>query len=154
MSPAIQHAFDKWYPKHYLTNDVAIRHALDIFEAGWIAAIAQSDVERSTPAGSTVTAEDIYAAYPRKVGKQGAIKAIQKAAKLIGPDPRSTTRFCPYAVLLERTQAFAKATASWPEADRHFICHPATWFSRGSYEDDPKEWERGTAPASQFSVCH
>lgn len=104
----------------------------------------------STP----VTAEMVYAAYPRKVGRGAAIKAIQKAAKLIGPKATSTTRFCPYAVLLERTQAFAKATASWPEADRHFICHPATWFNQERYNDDPKEWERGTAPSSQFSQSY
>lgn len=132
------------------------------FEAGWNAAIVQTEVSSksqagdagSTPAGSTITADAIYAAYPRKVGRGAAIKAIQKAAKLIGPKATSMTRFCPYAVLLERTQAFAKATASWPEADRHFICHPATWFNQERYNDDPKEWERGTAPASQFSVSH
>jgi len=144
MSPAIQQAFDKWYPKHYLANDVAIRHALEIFEAGWNAAIAQPEVERSTPAGSTTTAEDIYAAYPRKVGKQAAIKIIK----------RLTFHNVSAEWLLERTQAYAKATESWPEEDRKYIPHPATWFNRGSYEDDPKEWERGTAPASQFSVCH
>jgi hypothetical protein len=154
MSPAIQQAFDAFFNTRYLANDVARRHAYEAFEAGWIAAIAQPEVERLTPVVSTTTAEDIYAAYPRKVGKQGAIRAIQKAAKIIGPKATSMTRFCPYEILLERTQAFAKATASWPQEERHFICHPATWFNRGSYDDDPKEWERNSAPASQFSVSH
>ena len=143
MSPAIQQAFDKWYPKHYLANDIAIRYALNIFEAGWTAAIAQPEVERSTPVGSTVSAEDIYAAYPRKVGKQGAIKAIQKAIRDVGADR-----------LLNDVKTYAEATSRWPAEDRQYIPHPATWFNRGSYEDDPKEWERNTAPASQFSVSH
>lgn len=158
MSPEIERA----YAAFLESKGGWIQHPQDSFEAGFKAAIVQTEVSSkcqagdagSTPAGSTTTAEDIYAAYPRKIGRGAAIKAIQKAAKLIGPDPRSTTRFCPYAVLLERTQAFAKATASWPEADRHFICHPATWFNQERYNDDPNEWERGTAPASQFSVSH
>lgn len=194
MNAALQQAWLKWSEMDDM-NELATAYAKAAFEAGWTAAIAQPEVERSTPAGSTnpssfpwseetmhtelgkveliscdaqlqwigpeiplppprITAEDVYAAYPRKVGRGAAIKAIQKAAKIIGPKATSMTRFCPYAVLLERTQAFAKATASWPEADRHFICHPATWFNQERYNDDPKEWERGTAPASQFSVSH
>jgi hypothetical protein len=148
MRPATQQAYKAWLE----SKGGWIQSPDDSFEAGWIAAIAQTEGVR--PAGGASTAEDIYAAYPRKVGKQGAIKAIQKAAKIIGPKATSMTRFCPYEILLERTQAFAKATASWPQEERHFICHPATWFNRGSYDDDPKEWERNTAPASQFSVSH
>lgn len=94
---------------------------------------------------TTITAAHIYAAYPRKVGKTAALKAIQRAIRHIGvtrgPDG-----------LLERTKAYAAATAQWPAADKQFIPHPATWFNRGSYDDDPKEWLRGAAAApSQFS---
>lgn len=95
-----------------------------------------------------VTAEDIYAAYPRKVGKQAAIKAIQKAIRqiydtrghddLIGGIPA-------IEVLMERTKLYASHVAQWPAADKQFIPHPATWFNRGSYDDDPKEWLRGAA---------
>ena len=88
-----------------------------------------------------ITAEDIYAAYPRKVGKQAAVKAINKAAKRVGS--LSELLFC--------TKAYAAATATWPAADKQFIPHPATWFNRGSYDDDPKEWVRGAAATpSQF----
>lgn len=86
-----------------------------------------------------ITAEDIYAAYPRKVGKQAAIKAIQKWGKLGLPN------------LLAKTKAFAACVAQWPEADKKFCPHPATWFNRGSFDDDPKEWVRGAAATpSQF----
>jgi hypothetical protein len=139
MSPAIQQAFDKWYPKHYLANDVAIRHALDIFEAGWNAASAQTEGVR--PAGGASTAEDIYAAYPRKVAKKDALRAICNAMKTAGREK-----------LLVATKQYAAAMAKCPLEERKFIPHPATWFNRGSYDDDPAEW--GTPEVSQFSVSH
>lgn len=73
----------------------------------------------------------IYAEYPKKTGKEDALKAIQKALATH-----------PAEKLLEATKAYAAATALWPEADRKFIPHPATWFNRGSYEDDPATWTR------------
>jgi hypothetical protein len=141
----MEEAFKVWFkPYGHLWADVSIDDCLDAFEAGWNAAIAQPEVERSTPIVSTTAAEDIYAAYPRKVGKQAAIKIIK----------RLTFHNVSAAWLLERAQAYAKATESWPEEDRKYIPHPATWFNRGSYDDDPKEWVRGTAPTSQFSQSH
>ena len=146
MSPAIQQAFDAFFKTRYLANGIGRQYALDTFEAGYNAGQAASaQTEAVLPLiGSTVSAEDIYAAYPRKVGKQGAIKIIK----------RLTFNNISAAWLLARTQAYAKAIESWPEEDGKYIPHPATWFNRGSYDDDPKEWERNTAPASQFSVSH
>ena len=90
---------------------------------------------------STIAA--IYAAYPRKVGKDTALKAIHRALGRISADD-----------LLAKTTAYAAAVATWPEFDRQFVPHPATWFNRGSYDDDPAEWTRtspakSTAPAAQ-----
>lgn len=76
-------------------------------------------------------AQQIYDAYPRRVGKQAALKAICAASRLK-----------PMPYLLERTQAYAAAVTAWSEADKQFIPHPATWFNRGSYEDDPATWTR------------
>lgn len=70
--------------------------------------------------------EEIYLAYPRKVGKQDAQKAIIKALKLKKHND-----------LLEATQAFSTAVNG---ADKKFIPYPSTWFNRGSYDDDPSEW--------------
>jgi len=84
--------------------------------------------------------EAIYRAYPRKVGKVAAEKAIANALKVL-----------PYAELLEATQAYAQAVARWTPAQRFThdgrdtVPHPATWFNRGSYADDRKEWERKAA---------
>jgi hypothetical protein len=95
------------------------------------------------------------------VGKQAAIKAIQKAAKIcpktfIATDVESggSRKLSPVEYLLDRVQLYAAAVAKWPAADKQFIPHPATWFNRGSYDDDPKEWSRGTATTSQFSKTH
>lgn len=102
-----------------------------------------------------VTAEDIYKAYPRKIGKQAALKAIKKAIKVCEPkDSWVGAIDTKERYLLKRTQAYAAATEKWKPEDKQYIPHPATWFNRGSYDDDPKEWERGTAIASQFRQSH
>ena len=84
-------------------------------------------------------AESIYSLYPRKEAKQAALKDIRLALK--GKDA---------AFLTDRVQAYAKAVSAWPTDERQFIPHPATWFNRGSYDDDPETWRRhlnGTSPA-------
>lgn len=82
------------------------------------------------PKGNDV-AERIYLAYPRRIGKQAALKAITKALRAVGQDK-----------MLAATEAYASAVSRWAESDRKYVPHPATWFNRGSYDDDPREWER------------
>jgi hypothetical protein len=120
MSP--QEAFKNWLPSCIVPSHE------EAFKAGWEACCNLYDgrkVDANDPA------EAIYAAYPRKVGRQDAIKAIRTAMKIR-----------PAMDLLRSTNAYADATTRWPVADRQFIPHPATWFNRGSYDDDPKEWTR------------
>lgn len=83
------------------------------------------------PSAKLTCAEEIYAAYPRKVGRKAAITAIAAAL-----------RSAPRERLLERTAAYAAATSLWPASERNFIPHPSTWFNRGSYDDDPTQWKR------------
>lgn len=97
-----------------------------------------------TPKADLTPAEAIYAAYPRKVGKMAALKAITTAISSRATDGMEKLSKSEAAlILLEKTRAFAAAVATWPARDRPFIPHPATWFNRGSYLDDPKEWQRG-----------
>ncbi len=70
--------------------------------------------------------EEIYQAYPRKIGKKDAQKAILKALKAKR-----------HSELLEATKAFSEAVKG---ADKKFIPHPSTWFNRGSYDDERSEW--------------
>lgn len=67
--------------------------------------------------------EDFWEAYPRKVGKQSALKAWRKAAKTTTP-----------ANLLAGAIRFAK-DPNLPE--KQFIPHPATWLNAGRWDDEP-----------------
>lgn len=70
--------------------------------------------------------ESIYKEYPRKIAKQDALKAINKALK------ERTFEF-----LLEKTKLYYKAREG---QDSQFTPYPASWFNAGHYDDDPKEW--------------
>ena len=156
-------AFDKWaagkaFDLPWMPADTEL---WDTWQAAWEAkteADKQVVMFADTPTANSecpVTAADIYAAYPRKVGRAAAIKAIEKAIKAVGPKPNATTQWYGAEVLMQRVKAYAAAVAQWPAADKQFIPHPATWFNRGSYDDDPKEWLRGAAAQpSQFHNTH
>lgn len=101
------------------------------------------------PRPTRTIVEQIFDSYPRKIAKIGAIKAISNAIR----DLTKETGADPVPYLLERTQAYAAAVAKWPASARYpngrDVCpHPATWFSRGSYTDDPREWVQG-APVKE-----
>ncbi|MBS0328259.1 MAG: hypothetical protein JSR30_00270 [Proteobacteria bacterium] len=85
------------------------------------------------------TSRDVYDAYPRHVGPRAAVTAIEKAMKRqkLSAD-----------ALLEITLKYAAAVALWPESDREYIPHPATFFNQDRFLDDPKEWvrEKGGKP--------
>jgi predicted DNA-binding transcriptional regulator len=83
-------------------------------------------------------AEPIYQAYPKKVGRPAALKAIAKAIQRVQnqPDVPSTDAI---NNLLEKTKAYAKAVEG---SDLQFIPHPATWFNQERYNDDPSTWKR------------
>ena len=79
----------------------------------------------STPA--SLREEEIYAAYPKKVGKPAALRAIRRA---LGKRP--------FDFLLERTRLYAQTYNGPPE----FIPNPSTFFSQERFEDDPATWQR------------
>lgn len=87
-----------------------------------------------------VVAEEIYAAYPKHVGRKAALKAILAALRDHGA-----------IELLGRTQDFAAAVASWPAEQQRFIPHPATWFNRGSFDDDPASWQASAPVGKNFA---
>ena len=88
---------------------------------------------------SNSIAETIYQAYPRKVAKPDALKAIRRAMKEHDPD-----------FLIERTKAYASAI-EWK--DKQFIPYPATWFNKGMFNDDSDEWKQPVSrPVSTVTV--
>jgi hypothetical protein len=80
----------------------------------------------------------VYELYPRKVGRDAALVAIQKRLDA-GVEVE---------LLVERVGLFAAAVERWPAAERVFVPHPATWFNQGRFEDDPAEWRRDPAGVS------
>lgn len=96
-------------------------------------------LEVAEPPDGRATAEAIYKAYPKKIAKAAALKAIGKALAKTAPEK-----------LLTATLSYAAAVEKWPDDDKRFIPYPATWFNRGSYEDDPQNWTRSHA-TSQHS---
>lgn len=85
-------------------------------------------------------ADQIYEAYPRKIAKRAAIKAISLALGRIqtGESGHEMGRATAALFLRERTKSFAVSPAGNKGC---YTPHPATWFNRSSYLDDPKEWE-------------
>lgn len=78
--------------------------------------------------------ERIRNAYPRKVQKASAIKAIDKALLRIGAkdDPSK----------IEWLLGIVKLYASTPKGKSGQLCpYPATWFNEERYEDDQSEWQ-------------
>ena len=68
--------------------------------------------------------EEIYEAYPRHIGKEAALKAIEKAIRKSGTSAEQ---------MLEKVKAYAEQRA---KEDPQFTPHPTTWFNQGRYEDD------------------
>jgi len=86
--------------------------------------------KRKVHSTSSAEIEAVYKAYPKKVAKPAALKAIERALK--------TT---PFEKLLELTQKYAEAVDG---SDLQFIPHPATWFNQERYNDDPSTWRRSS----------
>ena len=88
--------------------------------------IPQQATPSATPNIPNGVVIEIYEAYPKKVGKPAALKAIAKAITKIKPED-----------LLSKTRAFAAAKIG---SDPQFIPHPATWFNQERFNDDPTTW--------------
>lgn len=94
--------------------------------------------------GGDQHALEIYQAYPRKEARVDALKAINKAITAAG-----------FERVLERTKAYAqcpRVRQCLEDGTQNYIPHPATWFNRAGYDDDPAFWEadkprNGSGPA-------
>jgi hypothetical protein len=88
-------------------------------------------------AGILPDAEQVYALYPRKVGREDALTAISLALKKHE-----------LSYLLDKTNQFAEAVRSWPSSYRYFqdggdrCPNPGTWYRQGRFADDPSTWRR------------
>jgi len=70
--------------------------------------------------------EEIYQAYPKKVAKPEALRAIAKAVAADGFDH-----------VLKRTRMFGTVC----NKPRQFVPNPSTFFNQRRYADDPETWK-------------
>lgn len=74
----------------------------------------------------------IYLAYPRKVARKAALKAIKKA--LLEE---------PFGSLLDAVEEYAEARKG---QDSQYTPHPSTWFNQERWADDRDDWWQGRKP--------
>lgn len=139
------------YKKWMKENAFLLPSAQDAFYAGWEAHCVSdcSDGPEPVLGAETITPEMIYQAYPRKVGKADALKAIVAAMHKRGCPTMGYSS--PAEYMLSCVKQYAAAVAKWPKDEQRFVPHPATWFNRGSYDDDPKEWVRQPVSGSRIT---
>lgn len=94
--------------------------------------------ERGCAAEGVDRVESIYQAYPLKVDRSDALKAIAKALKVQEPPPAGhATR---YDYLLAQTTRYAEIRLALKAHDRaefeQYTPHPATWFNKRRYEQE------------------
>jgi hypothetical protein len=93
--------------------------------------------------------ESIYVEYPRKIGKAAALKAISSALKRLR-DGEFKGEQIQIPEALERLKKRVILFAASPAGQRgNFTPHPATWFNRSSYLDDPDEWMQDDAKTTR-----
>jgi len=120
---------------------------LAVFERE-IAVIVKESAKERKRAAIIPDAEQVYDLYPKKVGREDALRAISNALKKHD-----------LAYLLGKTNQFKECVESWPSSYRYFqdggdrCPHPASWFNAGRYADDPREWKRhGARSAPQNKI--
>ena len=86
--------------------------------------------------------EHIYQTYPRHVGHDKATASIRSAIKKI-QSTRKVSEKDAADWLAGVVVRYAKTKATCSADERKFIPYPATWFNRGSYNDDEREWSGG-----------
>lgn len=96
-------------------------------------------VKHRKPIATHSQIESLYLAYPRRVGKGDAIKAIGKAIDRLTKQGVDALTF-----LLDRVMAYARSPAGQPPptAGNDYRPHPARWFNDERYHDDESQWNK------------
>ncbi len=81
--------------------------------------------------------DDFWKMVHKRVGKQAAKRAFEKAVALVATD-RNISKDEAATAIIKAMRVFATSPASRP-AD-HTPIHPATWLNQGRYDDDQSEW--------------
>ncbi len=119
----------KRWRKSQKSNVTGVTQPLPVTPRNTCRSRVQKQSKKESASKSRGDCEEIYEAYPRKVAKPEALRAIQKAIN------RGTSA----STLLACTKLFAVTT----DLDVRFIPHPATWFNQERFNDDPATWRNG-----------
>lgn len=84
--------------------------------------------------------DTFWAQYPRKVGKQAALRAYKKSLKMTTAEK-----------ILDGVQLLKRETAG-KEPD--FIPHAATWLNAGRWDDEPTNSSRPAASSPWNQEYH
>jgi hypothetical protein len=103
-----------------------------------------------TPQETQYSAEEqnefIYQAYPRKVGKEAAIRKIKKAVERLVKGNGTMPPMDEYAArrfLCKKTMEYARSPSGGePLGEKDYRPHPSTWFNQGRYFDEIKAWQK------------
>lgn len=152
----IRSALDKFEKYEFLTKQ-ATKTGMLITITNWASYQSSEDEATKTPTNSQPTANQqpttnkndknersnisaqfdaFWQAYPRKIGKQKALKVFEK----IKPDNALLS------TMLNKIEAYKK-TDQWQKNNGQFIPHPTTWLNAGSWED---EIEGGSSFVPQY----
>lgn len=91
----------------------------------------------------TKAAKAVYEVYPRKVGRQSALSAIERAIRRLSTEHKRTEQQAA-RFLYRRVVLYAGSPAGKPPpaGGNDFRPHPSTWMNQGRYDDDPAEWKK------------
>lgn len=98
-----------------------------------------------TPKGGAAGFDEFWSAYPKKVGKDAALKAFAKR----NPDA---------AMVAQMVQALAwqRQREQWQREDGRFIPNPSTWLNQGRWEDgrpgDTSLWHETRSGVEQRGI--
>ena len=144
--------FNTWYSDRAHGHLPWMAPKAELYEA-FCAGVASVDIANvdigHVVYASDVSPADIYAEYPRKVGRGAALKAIGKA--MMGT---------PGPVLLAATKEYAAAVRQWQPTARYTaagvdtVPHPSTWYSQERWTDDRSEWKKEQPSTSRFGTTH
>lgn len=96
-----------------------------------------------TPARETISkawVEEIYQAYPRKQGKQAALKEIRQAIRTMAEEENIDLR-ASYERLLAFTREYTKSQKG---KDPQYVPYPERWYKKRRWEDDQNFWKPDT----------
>lgn len=85
---------------------------------------------------SSAAFERFWQAYPRKVGKQAALKAFKKVKVSV-------------EILVEAVEK-QKRSSRWRKDNGQYIPNPATWLNQGRWEDEVEQTEEGGPDYSKY----